>query len=85
MRTTFLHFRYPTVVPALHRVVLQAVGVCEDDGNHDIRVLRDYVPFAWDLEERYLYALNGFTESQVRLIDMALWIVRGQERQRTRG
>lgn len=85
MRTTFLHFRYPTVVPIFDRMVLQAVGVCEDEANHDIRVLREYVPFAWDLAERHLSAVNGFAESQVRLIDMALWIVRGQERHRSRG
>lgn len=85
MRTTFLHFCYPSVVPILDRMVLQAVGGCEDDANHDIRVLREYVPFAWNLAERHISALNGFAESSVRLIDMALWIVRGQERHRTTG
>jgi len=83
MRTTFLHFRYPTVVPILDKMVLQAVGVREEDANHDIGVLREYLPFAWGLADRHASKLEGFSETRVRLTDMALWIVRGKERHRT--
>lgn len=83
MRTTFLHFRYPTEVPILDKMVLQAVGVREEDANHDIGVLREYIPFAWELAERHAPKLDGFSETRVRLTDMALWIARGKERHRT--
>lgn len=79
MRTTFLHYLFPQVVPVFDRMVLQAVGVQEKSANTRITVFREYLGFAWMLADRYATRFPiGYRESQVRLIDMALWVVRGK-------
>ena len=76
VRTTFLHILYPNVVSIFDRMVLEAVGAWRKDANHDINVLRQYVPHAWSLADKHTQQLSGFKESAVRLIDMALWVKR---------
>jgi hypothetical protein len=77
VRTTFLHFLFPDVVPIFDKMVLQAVGITDKAANKDIGVLTRYVPFAWCLADRYSAHFSGFRETPVRLIDMALWVSRG--------
>ena len=74
-RTTFLHFVYPNV-PIFDRMVLQAVGIDDEGASHDIRVLRQYIPFAWRLTDKHqnTFAEYGYKETPLRLIDMALWV-----------
>ena len=78
VRTTFLHFVYPEIVPVFDKMVLQAIGIEENNANHDIQVLKDYIPFAWKLADKYKNQFNkNWQETSVRLIDMALWVNRG--------
>ena len=79
VRTTFLHFMYPSVVPIFDKMVLQAVGIREKGANQKTKFLREYLPFAWDLTDRYTQNISGFgKEGPIRVIDMALWVARGQ-------
>jgi hypothetical protein len=78
VRSTFLHFLYPSVVPIFDRMVLRAVGECSRDANRKYDVLRKYLPFAWCLADRYATARAGRPESPLRLLDMALWVNRGR-------
>lgn len=77
-RSAFLHFIYPNVMPVFDRMVLQAVGVFEENANHNRDILKEYLPFVWQLSDKYNKKIkNKFPESPIRLIDMALWIIRG--------
>lgn len=80
VRTTFLHFIYPEVIPIFDRMVLQAVGINNKNASHSINTLKEYIPFAWYLADKYKeeYKKYNFKETEVRLIDMALWVNRGQ-------
>lgn len=78
VRSTFLHFLYPSTVSVFDRMVLQAIGVDRKGANQDYSVFRKFVPFAWELADRYAQrATVGHRESPLRLIDMALWMDRG--------
>ena len=75
-KTTLLHFAYPHVVPIFDKQVLKAVGE-PGKGNHSFPVLRRYLPFAWELSDRYgPQAAFGRGESALRAVDMALWVLR---------
>jgi hypothetical protein len=58
-------------------MVLKAVGAWSEGANHDISVLRQYLPHAWALADKHTQQLSSFKESPVRLVDMALWVKRG--------
>ena len=78
VRTTFLHFLYPSVVPVFDKMVLSAVGIEEKDANRSYGILRKYLPFAWELAD--LYAAPSALcerETPLRRVDMALWVNRG--------
>lgn len=77
VRTTFLHFLYPNVVPIFDQMVLKAVGAWFEGANKKLSVLHEYVPYAWTLTDKHTRQLYGFKESPIRLIDMGLWITRG--------
>ncbi len=78
VRSTLLHFLFPDVVPIFDKMVLQAVGVSDRGANQRLEVLRDYLPFAWTLADRHTANyLRQRSETGIRLIDMALWVVRG--------
>jgi hypothetical protein len=78
VRTTLLHFFFPNVVPIFDKMVLQAVGMSDQFANQKISVLSRYLPFAWELAERYGAQFVSFSpETPIRLIDMALWVSRG--------
>ena len=80
VRTTFLHFFYPAVVPIFDQMVLKAVGAWAKDANHKTSVLIEYLPFAWELADKYAQQVSSFTrEGPIRVIDMALWVSRGNE------
>ena len=78
VRTTFLHFVCPEVMPILDKQVLAAVGITDAGSNQSYEVLRDYLPHAWLLAEKYRAHFGSFRESAVRVIDMALWVSRGK-------
>ena len=83
VRSTFLHFLYPASVPIFDKMVLQAVGIHESGANQDISVFERYLPFAWELEDRYSAASEVCSvEQPLRRIDMALWIIRNSLHQR---
>jgi hypothetical protein len=77
VRTTLLHFLYPTAVPIFDKMVLKAVGMWSDGANTRLDVLKAYLPVAWRLADRYESQLVSFRESSVRVIDMGLWVTRG--------
>jgi len=78
VRTTFLHFVYPEIIPVFDEMVLQAVGIDENNANHNIQILKEYIPFAWKLADKYKNQFNkDWQETPIRLIDMALWVNRG--------
>ncbi len=78
VRTTFLHFIYPEVVPIFDKMVLRAIGVWDKNANQSYKVLSDYLPFSWELAEKYRNQVVLIkNESPVRAIDMALWVGRG--------
>ena len=79
VNTTFLHFVYPDIVPIFDKMVLSAVGISDKNANQRIDVLEQYIPFAWELAEKYSPQLRSFKETPLRLIDMALWAVRGSK------
>ena len=76
VRSTLLHFLYPSVVPIFDKMVLQAVGVDEPNANHKISVFRKYVLHVWGLADRHAAAMAGCSETALRLTDMSLWIIR---------
>jgi hypothetical protein len=79
VRSVFVHFLYPDIVPIFDKMVLRAIGVDEDGANHKSSFFLGYVEHAWALEERYRSVLpGGFTETPLRLIEMALWVSRGE-------
>lgn len=78
-RTTLLHMVYPDVVPVFDKQVLKAVGGWDSEyANKSIRHLGDYLEHAWKLAEKHSSSFHIFTtETPLRLIDMALWVIRG--------
>ncbi len=78
VRTTFLHFVEPSAMPIFDKQVLLAVGVKDKKANEKIAFLQLYLPHARTLASRYSNCFAIFkTETPIRLIDMALWVVRG--------
>jgi hypothetical protein len=84
VRTTFLHVLYPNVVPIFDRMVLKAVGFWFENANQNVAILRQYLPHAWKLADKYAQQLSAFKESPVRLVDMALWVERQLGLQKSR-
>lgn len=79
VRSTFLHFLYPSTIPVFDRMVLQAVGVDRKNANKDYSVFREFLSFAWALADRYAQRASlAHREPPLRLIDMALWVDRGK-------
>lgn len=79
VRTTFLHFLYPSVMPIFDQMVLKAIGAWGKNANRKTSVLKNYIPFAWELAEEYAQQISGFIkEEPMRVIDMALWVSRGE-------
>jgi hypothetical protein len=79
VRTTLLHFVYPDVVPIFDKQVVLAAGVADKEANHSYEFLRDYLPHAWTLADKYRNHFTVFKkETAVRIIDMALWVSRGR-------
>lgn len=77
-RSTLLHFLYPNVVPIFDKQVLLAVGVTEKNANAKYEFLFDYIPFAWKLaSDSTIIPQQGWRETPLRLLDMALWVIRG--------
>jgi hypothetical protein len=76
VRTTLLHILYPNTVPIFDQMVLKAVGAWHKGANQKINVFANYIPYAWELADKYTNQLSGYKESPVRLVDMALWVKR---------
>ena len=78
VRTTFLHFLYPAVVPIFDKMVLRAVGVEQKNANKCCSYLRLYIQHVWELADRYSSCFPSYAkETPIRLIEMALWVERG--------
>jgi hypothetical protein len=78
VRSTFLHFVYPHVVPIFDRMVLRAIGESNRKATN-YSLFKKYLHFAWNLAERYKDAAVGRPESPLRLVEMALWVVRDSQ------
>lgn len=80
--TTVLHFLYPNIIPIFDQMVLRAVGYAKEEArvlNQSFSVFQEYLPHHWSLADKYSIKLVPFSETPVRLVDMALWVVRGTE------
>lgn len=77
-RSTLLHFVYPDVVPIFDKQVLRAVGVTEANANRSYSNLVKYTQFAWKIAGNERLIPHDWPESPLRLLDMALWVIRGQ-------
>lgn len=81
VRTTFLHFLYPSTVPIFDKMVLQAVGVHDEGANQNIDVFERYLPFVWSLADSHSNeSINCNLEEPLRRIDMALWLMRDSKK-----
>lgn len=78
VRSTFLHFKYPNVIPIFDKQVLKAVGISEEKANSKYHFLYEYIEFAWEIKRSQLFP-KDLKESKLRLLDMALWVNRGNE------
>ncbi len=76
-RSTILHFLYPSTVPIFDKQVLLAVGVPEKDANKKQDVLFKYIQHAWDISKK-TYIPHDWQETPLRLVDMALWVIRNK-------
>jgi hypothetical protein len=77
VRCTFLHFRYPEVVPLFDKQVMIAVGIPKDQAglaSHDQDHLHAYARHAYALVGKYSSKMPvTWPESHLRMLDMALW------------
>lgn len=78
VRSTLLHFLYPDAIPIFDKQVLLAVGVNEKDANRKYQYLYEYIQHAWNISGSSIIPHN-WKESPLRLIDMALWVLRGRK------
>ena len=76
VRSTVLHFLYPNIVPIFDQMVLKALGAWSPGANKNLDILCEYIPHAWALADQHTQQLTGFQETPLRLVDMALWVVR---------
>lgn len=77
-RSTFLHFLYPNTIPIFDKQVLLAVGVADKNANRKSKVLFEYIQFAWEISKKPYMPLDR-QETPIRLLDMALWVIRGKQ------
>ena len=78
VRTTFLHFIHPAMIPIFDKQVLLAVGVTEKGANQKLQFLEPYIAHATTLARTHSGHFSSFRdETPIRLVDMALWVVRG--------
>ena len=78
VRATFLHFIHPAMIPIFDKQVLLAVGVSEKGANQKLKFLEEYLAHATQLAQTHSLHFSNFQdETPVRLVDMALWVVRG--------
>ncbi|MGC9328280.1 MAG: hypothetical protein ACP5I1_11645, partial [Candidatus Hinthialibacter sp.] len=78
--STVLHFLYPDIVPIIDINVLQAIGYSKEQAKKNVSKIDIYkllINHIWELASRYANSFESFQESPIRLIDMALWVVRG--------
>lgn len=75
-RSTLLHFLYPNMVPIFDKQVLLAVGVTEKNANKKYDILLEYIQFAWEISKKSTIIPQGWQETPLRLLDMALWVIR---------
>ena len=84
VRTTVLHFMYSKTVPIFDKMVLRAVGINKEGANGSLEVLKEYMPHAWALADRYAEKMADLDPlGPVRHVDMALWVCRGTRSTRT--
>jgi hypothetical protein len=59
-------------------MVLQAVGIKDKSANKNYGNLEQYIQHVWELADRYqLRFPHNAKESPIRMIEMALWCLRG--------
>ena len=84
--TTVMHFLYPEVVPIFDQMILRAVGYTREEIqknhlNQSIELYEKYLIHHWGLCDKYSSRMSGFLETPVRVVEMALWVSRGEEGQ----
>jgi len=68
----------PIVIPIFDKQVLLSVGVTEKGANQKLRFLEPYIVHATVLARTHGEHFSSFeNETPIRLVDMALWVVRG--------
>ena len=82
--TAVLHYLYPNVVPIFDQMVLQAIGYSKDQIksrqlNQSQELYNEYLDHHWSMVEKYSNNIRNFQEKPVRVVEMALWITRGNK------
>jgi len=81
VRTTFLHFLYPSTVPIFDQNVLKAVSRWDKGAIQDFAKLEEYLTFAWRLADHYSVPSSiGTKDGPLGRIEMALWVNRGERK-----
>jgi len=80
--TTVLHYLYPDIVPIFDQMILRAVGYDKEEINQkrlnqSQELYHKYLEHHWSLVEKYSDKIKNFKETPVRVIEMALWVSRG--------
>ena len=81
--TTVMHFLYPDVVPIFDQMILRAVGYNREDIkknnlNQSLDLYEKYLLHHWGMCKKYSSSTAGFLETSVRVVEMALWVSRGE-------
>jgi hypothetical protein len=80
--TTVLHYLYPDVIPIFDQMILRAVGYKKDVVkakrlNQSQELYNEYLEHHWAMVRKYATQIGNFKETPVRVIEMALWVNRG--------
>lgn len=81
--TTVMHFLYPDTVPIFDQMILRAVGYNREDIkknnlNQSFELYEKYLIHHWGMCSKYSSSTAGFFETPVRVVEMALWVSRGE-------
>ena len=80
--TTVLHYLYPQVVPIFDQMILRAVGYDKEEIktkrlNQSQELYYAYLQHHWSMVNKYAQKIVNFRETAVRVVEMALWVSRG--------
>jgi len=80
--TTVLHYLYPNFVPIFDQMILRAAGYDREEIkrkqlNQSQELYYEYLQHHWSMVDKYANKISAFRETPVRVVEMALWVSRG--------